>query len=612
MSGLFIRMMIPGLPITSPDPLAVGLGGSETAGLQLAAELARQGHRVEIACNTPEPFTWRDARLQHGFNRVELAQPYDLLLAQRAPNLLKERGGARAAFLWLHDQPGPGVRGWVEESGPRPDRFLFVSRWHAEQHRALALDLADRFTVIRNGIDLDLIADAAQGVERDPFRIAYISRPERGLDVLLTSVLPRLLAAEPRTSLSIAAYASGLPAEGCYEEELYSRHRGAGEAVTWHGGLGKRDLYRLLAGCGLVLYPTPAPVLPGFAETSCIAAMEAMACGAVWVSTDRGALPETVGDAGVLVPIGDATHAGHPDAVDAMAAAALRVMREPEHAERLRMAGLARAAGFGWAPVAEQLVELARAVPEPPRSVPAPTTVRSKGHVAIATPVYGHLMHAACTRSLLHTSARLGAAGYGVSWLTNSLSSIRHARNQLAALFLEHDETTHIMWVDADLSFPGDAVLRLLAHDVDMIGGIYPFKKLPLEYGFSPASDDHGNTRQLASGAVEAEVVPGGFVLVRREVFLAIIEAFPERALARSAQQRHQSGLVPWWFDFYPEVIENGILVTEDFAFCRAWRSIGGTVWADLSIRLTHHGMHAFVGDPLDLIQAEPAEAVAA
>ena len=266
--------------------------------------------------------------------------------------------------------------------------------------------------MLRNGIDLELIAAATAGVERDPYRIAYVSRPERGLEVLLNSVLPRLLAEEPRTHLSIATYAGGRPSLARYEAHLRSLAARYPEAVTWHEPLGNRDLYRLLGSAGLILYPTPVPTESGFAETSCIVAMEAMACGAAWISTDAGALPETVGAGGVLVPLGDGEHAAAPAVVDTMVAEALRVMREPDHAERLRVAGRSRAAGLGWAPVAgrsraaglgwapvaEQLVELARGTIARPRSVPAPAVVRTKGHIAIATPVYGQLM---CTASAL-------------------------------------------------------------------------------------------------------------------------------------------------------------------------------------------------------------------
>lgn len=58
MSVLDIRIAIPDLPIVAPDPLTVSLGGSETAGLQPAAEVVRHGHRLTVACNAPEPFTW--------------------------------------------------------------------------------------------------------------------------------------------------------------------------------------------------------------------------------------------------------------------------------------------------------------------------------------------------------------------------------------------------------------------------------------------------------------------------------------------------------------------------------------------------------------------------
>ncbi len=42
-AALSVRIIMPGLPIAGPDPFAVSLGGSETAGHQLAAELVRQG-----------------------------------------------------------------------------------------------------------------------------------------------------------------------------------------------------------------------------------------------------------------------------------------------------------------------------------------------------------------------------------------------------------------------------------------------------------------------------------------------------------------------------------------------------------------------------------------
>ncbi len=107
---LDIRIIMPGLPIAAPDPLAVSLGGSETAGLQLAAEMVRQGHRVAIICNCVAPSPWRGVRLvPWGELQAECEEPCDLFLVQRAPQLLPLRGQAKAAFLWVHDMLTPAA-----------------------------------------------------------------------------------------------------------------------------------------------------------------------------------------------------------------------------------------------------------------------------------------------------------------------------------------------------------------------------------------------------------------------------------------------------------------------------------------------------------------------
>jgi hypothetical protein len=54
-----ISVIVPGLELREPDPMAHGLGGSETAGLQLAAELVRMGHSVVVYAAVERPFRRR-------------------------------------------------------------------------------------------------------------------------------------------------------------------------------------------------------------------------------------------------------------------------------------------------------------------------------------------------------------------------------------------------------------------------------------------------------------------------------------------------------------------------------------------------------------------------
>jgi glycosyltransferase involved in cell wall biosynthesis len=79
--------------------------------------------------------------------------------------------------------------------------------------------------------------------------------------------------------------------------------------------------------------------------------LEAMACGCPVVAYRNSSLPEVAGDAGLLVPDGDA---------DALGRAAAEVVLGAELASRLRGAGLARAAGFSWRRAARRTIAIYR------------------------------------------------------------------------------------------------------------------------------------------------------------------------------------------------------------------------------------------------------------
>ena len=131
-----VKIVVPGLPIALPDPFAVSLGGSETAGLQLGRAFARKGHQVTVFCEVPRPTRWQGVRLVPFAAYIETAAARvgDLLLIQRDPMLLTLPHTAKAAFLWMHDLPGPSiVPGLMAAMAAMAavDRLLTVSAWHA-------------------------------------------------------------------------------------------------------------------------------------------------------------------------------------------------------------------------------------------------------------------------------------------------------------------------------------------------------------------------------------------------------------------------------------------------------------------------------------------------
>ena len=80
--------------------------------------------------------------------------------------------------------------------------------------------------------------------------------------------------------------------------------------------------------------------------------LEAMACGTPVISSDRAALPELTGDAGLSV---------NPESVDALAAAMTRVLTDTALAAALRRRGLERSRQFSWRETARRTLEVYRA-----------------------------------------------------------------------------------------------------------------------------------------------------------------------------------------------------------------------------------------------------------
>jgi glycosyltransferase involved in cell wall biosynthesis len=121
-----------------------------------------------------------------------------------------------------------------------------------------------------------------------------------------------------------------------------SKRLGLADRVTFRGFVDQRDLPDVYRAFDVVVAPSRPS--PGWREQFCRVAVEAMASGVPVVVSDTGALPEVVGEGGVLVTPGDA---------DALRAVLRRMLDDPDLWERTRRAAVDRAPGFAWSAVAE-------------------------------------------------------------------------------------------------------------------------------------------------------------------------------------------------------------------------------------------------------------------
>lgn len=236
--------------------------------------------------------------------------------------------------------------------------------------------------------------------------------------------------------------------------------------------------------------------------------------------------------------------------------------------------------------------------------------------IMIATPMYGGMCTGHYVQGLLMTMSKMRELGVNVSWcqLTNE-SLITRARNELTRVFLDspHD---YLMFIDADISFDGEAVAQLMLSDKDVACGIYPKKEVNWEsieraavggkqnlqdYGgafvFNMVGNDHAETDE--TGCIEVRHGGTGFMLIKRIVFEHLAQHTPTYRIS-SHKGADGEYLKPLTHEFFATSIDgSGALLSEDYHFCELWREHGGKVYVHPFIKLEHVGTYVYTGDIL-------------
>ena len=172
-------------------------------------------------------------------------------------------------------------------------------------------------------------------------------------------------------------------------------------------------------------------------------------------------------------------------------------------------------------------------------------------------------------------------------------SVVSRARNLLTQDLLD-SECTDLIFIDSDINFQPDDVLRLLAWTSDpkkgIVAGVPRVRDEVKTYITSLEYDEANQLTMNGMGLVRAERVATAFMMVRRDVFEKMIEAHPEwRYYDKRADKT-----VPALFDFL--LAEEGY-IGEDFLFCDRAREIGFEVWIDPTISLGHMGVQEYQGN---------------
>jgi hypothetical protein len=255
--------------------------------------------------------------------------------------------------------------------------------------------------------------------------------------------------------------------------------------------------------------------------------------------------------------------------------------------------------------------------------------------VYILTPCYGGMCHVDYLHCLLATMERFRTFGIDlkVEFCKND-SLVSRARNNLVAKAMNNPKTTHIMFIDSDISWDPNNIINLLLSDKQLVGGIYPLKYYDWkdlikdknnpynsnviqswitrknQSQFRDAISDEAlvqhkllrynvnyinNTLNIEKNLAEVRHLATGFMMFKRDVIEKMSRAFPSTKYVDDVQ--FLSGTEN---DFAFALFDCGVVddhyMSEDWMFCERWRQMGGKIFIDVSIPLSHSGTETFRG----------------
>ena len=252
--------------------------------------------------------------------------------------------------------------------------------------------------------------------------------------------------------------------------------------------------------------------------------------------------------------------------------------------------------------------------------------IKNKPLVVILTPCYGGLCHVNYTICLIETIKIFNyfSIPLQVDFCKND-SLVSRARNNLVAKAMNRREMTHIMFIDNDISWNPNDVIKLMLDDKNLIGGVYPLKKYEwlkcleidkelldvknTSYLKDVVSDIDTirskmlkynvnfltNTLQVDKNIGKVRHIATGFMMIKRGVIENMSLAYPATKYSDDVGflREDENNFA---FALFDCGVEDGHYLSEDWMFCHRWNKMNEDVYIDVSINLVHTGMEDYSG----------------
>lgn len=215
--------------------------------------------------------------------------------------------------------------------------------------------------------------------------------------------------------------------------------------------------------------------------------------------------------------------------------------------------------------------------------------------ITVAIPSHDHKIFLETGISLIYSILGLTQHGVGVEMaVMPGDSMVSRARNSLFSNWLRESETDYLFFVDSDMSWDPQQILRLLMDakvgDYDVVAAIGRRKTDAEESYCYLMQPDNKGLVDPNTGCFEVRTVGAAFMLISRRIARQLVERFGEET-----DYIHTDGKVYW--DMFANVRrETREYWSEDYMFCERVREVGGRVMVNPEIPLTHWGTKGWFG----------------
>jgi hypothetical protein len=249
--------------------------------------------------------------------------------------------------------------------------------------------------------------------------------------------------------------------------------------------------------------------------------------------------------------------------------------------------------------------------------------------IYIGTPCYGGNLQIGYFQSLMETIKIFVSLGVKHEVITiGSESLIPRARNGIVAKFMGDDDATHLLFIDADITFHWTSILKLIIMDRDLSGGCYPKKMInwdkvkhniknepeindgllmakSLDYVFNPVYNKEETedgkfklTATVENGMIKVKDIGTGFMMIKKSVIEIMMYKYEELKYRNNVAGYHSEAAEDYFYTLFDTEIDpvSRVYLSEDYLFCKRWIECGGDCWLDLSISLNHTGMMDYKG----------------